>query len=415
MAKKKRNSAFWSKLAMALLFAVIVIYTAYHMISFFKNEELRTIVSGVTEESITVGGDGYVFRDETIVYSNYTGVVDYFVTEGEKVSINQSLANVYKDNSGQDVRAYIALLDEQIAMLEQCSGDNISTVDLSALRKSADDTYFTLTRLIASGEAGELDYQIDKMMFTLTKIRAVTDGDESVLTVLNTLRAERDRYMSGDHEQIYSNRSGYFYYSADGYEPAFSMEAAENLSVESFNALVESTKSDMNFSIEGAFGKLAPDSRWRFVLSLDSENAKKFVEGNDYSVNFPEKNNTTLPMTLERIEADDSGKSALLIFYCNHLPDNFSLERCMTARIERSSVSGIYVPTSAVHTVNGVRGVYVLRGNVAYFRVIDIIYRGDDYFLVAERDDSDGKYYYLGENELIITNGKNLFDGRIME
>ena len=87
----------------------------------------------------------------------------------------------------------------------------------------------------------------------------------------------------------------------------------------------------------------------------------------------------------------------------------------MTARIERSSVSGIYVPRSAVHTIGTVRGVYVLRGNIAYFRRIDIIYKGDDYFLVSERDDSDGKYYYLGENELIITNGKNLFDGRILE
>jgi hypothetical protein len=35
--------------------------------------------------------------------------------------------------------------------------------------------------------------------------------------------------------------------------------------------------------------------------------------------------------------------------------------------------------------------------------------------LVRERNDGDGKYYYLGSNELIITNGKNLFDGRIVE
>jgi hypothetical protein len=415
MAKKKRNSAFWSKLAMVLLFAVVVIYTAYHMISFFKSEELRTIVSGVTEEKITVGGDGYVFRDETVVYSNYTGLVDYSVTEGEKVSVGQSLADVYKENSDDEIRSYVALLDEQIAMLEQCSGDNISTVDLSALRKSADDTYDTLARLIATGEAGELDYQIDKMMFTLTKIRAVTQGDASVVSVLSTLRAERDKYMSGEYEKIYSTQSGYFYSSIDGYESAFSMKAVEELSIESFDTLVESTKSGVSFMTEDSFGKLAPDSRWRFVLKLDAGDVKGFEMGGEYKVNFPEKNNTTLVMTLENSIVSQDQKSALLVFYCNILPDNFSFDRCMTARIERSSVSGIYVPRSAVHTVSGVRGVYVLRGNVAYFRRIDIIYMGEDYFLVSERDDSDGKYYYLGENELIITNGKNLFDGRIME
>ena len=50
-----------------------------------------------------------------------------------------------------------------------------------------------------------------------------------------------------------------------------------------------------------------------------------------------------------------------------------------------------------------------------HFRRIDIIYQGDDYFLVAERDDKDGDYYYLGSNELIITEGNNLFDGRILD
>ena len=300
-------------------------------------------------------------------------------------------------------------------MLEQCSGDSISTVDLHSLRKSADDTYFTLMRLISSGEAGELDYQIDKMMFTLTKIRAVTEGDASVVAVLEVLRSERDKYMTGEYEQIYSNRSGYFYLSADGYESGFSMDAVEELSAESFYSLVDSTKNGMGFPTAGAFGKLAPDSRWSFVIALDAEDAKGFNAGEDYSVNFPEKNNTTLTMTLQKTVVDEANNKILAVFYCNILPDNFSFERCMTARIVRSSVSGIYVPRSAVHTVGGVRGVYVLRGNIAYFRRIDIIYQGDDYFLVSKRDDSDGKYYYLGENELIITNGKNLFDGRILE
>ena len=120
-------------------------------------------------------------------------------------------------------------------------------------------------------------------------------------------------------------------------------------------------------------------------------------------------------MVLERRVLAYEQKSVLMVFACNKLPDNFSFERCMTAQIERSAVSGIYVPQSAVYKVDGVTGVYVLRGSVAHFRRIDIIYKGTDYFLVAERDDSDGRYYYLGSNELIITNGKNLFDGRIVE
>ena len=415
MAKKRRSSAFWSRVAMGFIFSIAVIYTAYHMISFFMTEEIHTIVSGVTTESITVGGDGYVFRDESVIYSKNTGAVDYFVADGQKVSARQSLANVYRNGSGDEVRKTVSMIDGQIELLEQCTSDNLSSVDLSELRKSADDTYFSLMRQINSGEAGELDYSIEQMMLTLSRIRSVTEGDGSVVAILDALKAERDKYMSGDYEEIYSGQSGYFYSSVDGYESIFSLSRADELDGESFYSLIDSMQNGIKIPTDGACGKLASDSRWKFVLPIGEKDAAGFTEGEAYNLNFPEKNNTTFLMTLESKVPAEAQESVLMIFYCNRLPDNFSFERCMTAQIERSAVSGIYVPSSAVKKLDGVRGVYVLRGNIAYFRRIDIIYVGEDYFLVAERDDGDGKYYYLGSNELIITNGKNLFDGRIIE
>ena len=76
MAEKRRNSAFWYRLAMGLLFAIVVVYTAYHLFSLFFSDDISTIVSGVTTERVTVGGDGYVFRDETLLYSRNSGVVE---------------------------------------------------------------------------------------------------------------------------------------------------------------------------------------------------------------------------------------------------------------------------------------------------------------------------------------------------
>lgn len=415
MAVKSRSSAFWSKVAMGLIFAVVVIYTIYHLIALFTSEELSTIVSGVTTESVTVGGDGYVFREEQVLYSANTGAVDYFVQNGGKVSKGQSLAKVYEGESSENVRGFIAMLDGQIALLRQCTGDAIANADLSALRKSADDTYFTLTRLIASGEVGELDYQIEKMMLTLSKIRAITDGDASVKEALSILESEREKFFSGRNEEVFSQSSGYFYSGSDGFEAIFDISAVDTLDGESFYALLERMQRDNEFAPDGAFGKLAPDSQWKFVLPLDPDEAASFVEGEYYNVRFTENNNTEFSMLLEKKIPAPEQKKVLMVLYCNRLPDNFSFERCMTAQIERSSYSGIYVPRAALAKLDGMRGVYVLRGNVATFRLVQIVYEGSDYVLVAERDDGEGKYYYLGSNELIITNGRNLFDGRIVE
>ena len=415
MAEKRRNSAFWYRLAMGLLFAIVVVYTAYHLFSLFFSDDISTIVSGVTTERVTVGGDGYVFRDETLLYSRNSGVVDYFVKDGDKVSSGQALANVYQKGDGSSDRAMIALLDEQIALLEECSGDNVSASDLSALRKSASDTYFTLTGLLASGEAGELDYQIEKMMLTLSKISVITSGDASIKESLTALKAERKRILSGEYEAVFSTKSGYFYSATDGYEGDFTISAAETLDGASFYELLDHTSEKAEIESNGAYGKLAQNSKWMLMLPLSIADSEGLLEGETYNVNFPENNNTTIQMTLERKVVSEKTREIIVVLSTNRLPDNFVLERCMTAQIERSSVSGIYVPRSALVRHEGENGVYILRGSVVHFRRIDIIYQGDDYFLVAERDDKDGDYYYLGSNELIITEGNNLFDGRILD
>ena len=415
MAEKRRNNALWYRLAMGVLFAIVVIYTAYHLFSLFLSEDVSTIVSGVTTESVTVGGDGYVFRDETLLYAQNSGVVDYFVEDGEKVSSGQALGNVYGGDNGIEGRQMIAMLDEQIALLEKCSGDSVSASDLSLLRQSANDTYFILTDMLASGEAGALDYQIEKMMTILSQISVITNGDATVNESLSALRAERSNLLSGEYEEVFSDRSGYFYSGFDGYEDRFSFSVAEQLDAEGFYSLVESLQSESEIDKKGAYGKLASNSRWMLMLPLSSKDSEELTVGESYSVNFPENNNTTIPMTVERKEVYAGEDKVVVVLSTNRLPDNFAIERCMTAQIERSSVTGIYVPRASLAKVDGKYGVYVLRGSVVHFRRVDIVHQGDDYFLVAERNDKDGEYYYLGSNELIITDGSNLFDGRILE
>lgn len=415
MAEKRRNSAFWSRLAMGLIFVVAVIYTVYHLVSLFSSNDLKTIVSGVTAEKVTVGGDGYVFRNETVLYSSNAGVIDYVAEDGGKVSSGELLAAVYKNGEGTDARSFISTLDDQIAILEECSGSSIENADLSALRQSADDTYFTLTTLLASGEAGELYYQIEKMMINLSKIHALTEGDASTLEALDALRQMRNSYFTGENEEVYSDRSGYFYSSVDGFENDFTLSALEQMDGDAFYEAVSATRNADTQIDPRAYGKLAPDSRWKFAIPIDRADAALLLEGNAYNITFPENNNTLFSMTLEKKLPADAHGTEVLVFSCNMLPNNFDFERCMTAQIEISSYSGIYVPRSAIEKVEGEMGVYVLRGSVTTFRRIDIVYEATDYVLVMERNDKDGDFYYLGSNELIIINGKNLFDGRIVE
>ena len=415
----KRKRAFLPKVAMFMFLAIVFVYTAYHLVNLFLADEIITIISGVTTESETVSGTGYVFRDEKLLAAETAGAVEYFVDDGDKVSVGQKIANVYevsKESEGLLAKRELFLADKQISLLEKSIITGAEVTDLSILRNDAKDTYYKILNLIAQRDTSELVVQTEKMMVTMNKmnVRTDEDGTSTVTSTLNTLKQQRSSYIKGLALEQDSPQSGYFYYTPDGFESKFKLSALEDMTANDFYSLVhyyENTKMKIDSNV---YGKLADTAVWKFVMPISQKKAAGLEDGKEYKLTFKENNNTTMVMTLQsRIEAN-SREESILIFECNRLPDNFTLDRCQSADIELSSVEGIYVPLSAMERVGGIRGVYVLRGSVVHFRKVDIIYNGADYCLVAKSGEGEGDYRYLGTNELIITNGNNLFDARIL-
>jgi hypothetical protein len=208
-----------------------------------------------------------------------------------------------------------------------------------------------------------------------------------------------------------AEQSGYFYSTVDGYESVFSMAALESLTGEGFFELITTATHE---STAGAYGKIAASSEWRLVLPVAIAEQRYFEVGVTYEGLFEENGKTTLPLEVERIIEVPSHATTLIVFSCDRLPQDFAFNRCQSVKITVDSASGIYVPQSAVQRVDGIRGVYILRGSVIYFRQVDILYEGSDYYLVREGRESTEEPAYLQVNDLIITKGKNLFDGRVV-
>lgn len=417
MLAKKRKS-FLPRVAMIVLFALVFVYTAYHIGNLFFSKKVETIISGVTTETETVSGTGYIFRDETPMYAEKIGAVDYLVENGEKVAVGQKLANVYGVNDEEDgvvARKMLLLTDSQIALLEKSVISDAEVTDPAILKSQANDVYFKLLGLLAENNTGELAPQIEKMMVTLNKLNMLTDGSSDVKATLEMLRAQRKQFLVGEHIEQYSKISGYFYYNIDGFEAKFSTSALENITADRFYSLTHEYNNAKNEVPLEIFGKLAYTTRWNFVLPVSQVKAEMLEVDKEYKLTFKENNNTTLSMNLlEKVEADSRGET-ILIFECNKLPKNFSMERCQNAEIELSSVEGIYVPLSAMAKEDGILGVYTARGSVVFFNKVIVVYRGHDYCLVAKNGEPEGGYDYLGTNELIITDRKNMFHGRILE
>ncbi len=402
----------------ALIISVaVLIYAVYHITSLF-GEDIATIATGISRESRVLDGKGYIFRDEQVLRSNNSGVADYLKADGSKVSIGEPLAKVHSGGTATS-KKLMAYYDDRIAILEDSVEHGLTLADLPTLSDSIWSDYYSLSKLLASGETGELSETADKLLLSLNRHSLLTDESSPVDDTLERMVTQRDGILAGGGSSVTesASESGYFYSYADGLEEYFTVSAADSITPESFYELTR-TDADREVvpeDLENAYGKLAKNSEWRFVMRVGEIVSAYFKDGEGYTLTFAENGNISIPMTLRSSIDDTVSGGKLLVFFANRLPEGFTFDRLQSVSIQVSASEGIYVPRGAVHRMGGEYFVYVLKGSVVKIRRIEVVYEGTDYFLSETDMKSDSGTPYLDTNELLIINGENLFDGRILD
>ena len=74
-------------------------------------------------------------------------------------------------------------------------------------------------------------------------------------------------------------------------------------------------------------------------------------------------------------------KETVVVFSCDEMNENLSDFRIEEVEIITDEYSGFRISNSAIRTVDGEQGVYIVRGNLMGFRKIKIVYTNSDYTL----------------------------------
>lgn len=414
MIKSEKKANRKEKIALCIVFAIILFYTAFHVASLFSPEVSTIVVSGVTEIS-TVEFDGYVFRDETVLYATAGGAVDYAVKDGGRVLAGTLLANVYESGNRENIRESIHTVDRRMAVLDSALSANNSLAQLNGVKDDLNAEFDRVAERLAHGDVGGLSAQTDAILTDLCRVSLMTDASSPVSATKESLVAKRSELMGagGDVQGVYAPQSGYFYTGADGYESVFTLQALEGITSERFADMVASEpvlQTDQGY----AMGKMAYSSEWRLGAAVTQSVADQLEEQTEYLASFMGNAASELPLFLEQKVESENG--AILIFRCDRLPEGFDFARSQSVEIRTESTSGIHVPKSAVHRADNSYYVYILRGGVVLERKIEIVYRGGDYYLVRDNVSYEGSDdLYLKSNDQLIISGSNLFDGRILK
>lgn len=400
-------------IALALAAVILIVDIAYQLAGSAVDSVDTLPVASVTEE-LTIDADGYIVRNEIPLEVISDGLLTHTVSDGTRVTAGEKVAEIYGDNEGQsekleqlyDALARKQLLDEAFAQKGSYSAGSVDR-EISRLKGMVDE-------LTAKGSTVGLSELTDSLQIMLY-IRELKVGNDlsDVRTALDTEIASLEDAVGGALSSVKSDRTGYYFSSCDGYEGYFSLNDLKSADPDDLRAALH--RKIKPTEVAGNAGKIVTDYTWCVVVEIPFGAVKDLSEGKQYAVGLTELDNQKLQMKLDRLTVEYGSDTALAVFSCTEMPAGFSYTRYQTVSIVVGETDGYRIPVGALRSLNGITGVYVLRGSVVEFREISPVLLTNGSVLVRSDAEPTGDYPMLNFYDVIIVRGKELYVGKIVD
>lgn len=406
MTRRRFLKIYLPKFAAFFVVAGLIVYFGAHSLDSMAGSLITTPLRKVTDTRVAAG-TGYLFRDEEILVTDADGLVQPLVESGKKVSKDVAVAEI-REGSASLSQETLDRTNRQIALLESVA--DVDLIDLAAVRSTAQSDYLALRLGVAGGVWSGLGADADTLTADLLALRSLTEGGKTPAEVLSDLKSHRDALLGKTVGTVFAAKSSGVYHTpdrVDGYESIFTKSALETLTPASFAALCEDEPTLPSGTIAG---KMVYGYEWYLAVSLDAESAASLSVGRYFPITFPENRGVTLSLLCERLIGAADGTIA--VFVSTSTPAGFRHYRSQPMEIEIESRTGFYIPDSAVREEDGREGVYVFEGNVLKFSTFECLYRGDGYIIAKIPEIGEAG---LSSNDLIVTYGRNLYDGKVYQ
>lgn len=411
------RTQFFKKYAIKFLVALcmlsLIVYTVYHALGKSTSSLMTTPTRSIKDTAI-LGGEAYLFRNETVLTVQKQGLVNDLAVSGQKVGKNVPLTEVWYGIAPEEwasVQAELEAINSMLSVLDNSLDRSVTLSNIDAYREKASDLALKIRTEIQSGNWSAAQQLESELLTYANRMQAVAGNRREMELLRTQLKDRRSALLQGESEQLDNTAtSGYFYgyRHVDGYEQLFTVDALGGLTAQNFGDYVAMQPQR---SAQFAVGKMVYDYDWYLAVGFSADVSVHLAAGQTYSVTFPEDGGRVLQMECRSLLADESGKSLVAVLHSTEHPQDFSYLRRQTVQIDLGNTEGYYIPSTALHTENGQECVYVLEGSTVYRRHIEVIYRGDGYVIV--KSDPEDRTDYLQLNEMLITSGKNLYDGKV--
>ncbi|ARP50174.1 MULTISPECIES: HlyD family efflux transporter periplasmic adaptor subunit [Caproicibacterium] len=413
--------------------AVILLFVGYQIFqASFSHQKTETALYKTVADSITVSG--YAIRQESLVTSHTSGVLQYDIPDGGKVDKGGTVARAYSSVADAGVLQKKERMTNEMTALQSLAsqgsyvGANADNVD-SLLSDQ-------LLRVIKDANDGDADITDSRQqLLNLMNEKQLSSGQitnfSARISALQKQIAALPASSSGTSlGKVTANASGYFSSKTDGYESVFPYQNAKELLPENLSDSVKPKAVPKD-----VVGKVCSQFNWYFACVVSASNASKFQPDTSVTITFPFASSSEVNATVLRVNQKTKASPAAVILQCNTMNSALANIRHETAKITVHTYKGIQINQKAVHfekqqqTVqeNGktvtkektVEGVYVLYGIKMKFKQITPLYSDGTYiYCYCDPNPDPSKSSTKEQIQLydeVIIEGKDLRDNKIIE
>lgn len=388
-----------------IVFAVIFIYLIVVLIQYMikpKTQMYEVLDGDIANDSFYTG---VIIRNETVVNSDYSGYINYYLREKQKASVGNLVFTIDENGS---MTEYLNQLSGDESRL---SSENLKELKslLSNFSRSYEDSKFS--------EIYDINTTLNSMLMEYININT-----------LQELNSSGNEENAISFQKCYAKISGVVVYSTDGMEGINTEQiSAETFSRENYQKTTYS--GGQLISAGSPAYKVITDDSWSVVIPLSEEELPEYTDVTSVSLHFPEKNLDAVAgfSVFTGTDGASYGKIDL-----NKYMIQFAGERFVEVEVKNSQATGLKIPKTALTskdfyvipasflTTGGdsseegfYKEVYANDGSSSIEFIVADIYRStEEYYYVSTEDFQDGDYIVLPDsNERYQVGAKEAIQG----
>ena len=344
----------------------------------------------------TLGADlevsAAIIRDETTVMTEPYEKITFDVTEGDTVSNDQIIAQVYKRGYQDETLVTLLNLQKQIYTYQLQLLGGQEPAELSDLNGNI-TTVESQIRSVSRGES-ELDMlDLEQTLKDLqsqrvTLMQTIVTPDTTLSTLYSELQSQETTISSWKRDIKNTSGTGIVSFYFDGYEQVLNVNKLSTINSALISTVVKggNTASTTESTSETPLYRIIDNTHWFIAFVTDSDDPMRLAEGEQYSVVFTDYSEKAYTATARESTVSENAVVNILEF--NVDIGKLIGARTVTATISKSA-QGLVVPLKAIEMVDGVAGINISYGDTVLRVEVDILAQNDKKAVIRAKNDSN--------------------------